>query len=147
MIKAPSSAPDPNPAEHAVAAGAALPTNWSARLKDSWQHLLNELFEEEGLDTIFSHVRNMLVGAALIAAGVFAARQMHKNEIYSVVDAAYVGYSVAVAGVLLLLLNLADGLRKLARRRHHIVLRVALIAIYLAVSVRIIQLVVIFRWG
>jgi hypothetical protein len=49
--------------------------------------------------------------------------------------------------VLLLLLNLADGLRRLARRRHHIALRVALIAAYVAVSVRIIQLMVIFRSG
>ena len=78
-----------------------------------------------------------LVGAAVIAAGVFAARQTHKSEIYSAVDAAYIGYLVAGAGVLLLLLSLADGLRRLARRRHHIALRVALIAIYLAVSLRI----------
>jgi hypothetical protein len=48
-------------------------------------------------------------------------------------------------GVVLLLLNLFDGLRRLARRRHHVALRIATIVVYLALSVRLMQVIVYFR--
>ena len=83
--------------------------------------------------------------AAIGAAGAFAARESDKSQLLSIADAAYIGYGAAFVGVLLLLLNLVDGLRRLARRRHHIVLRAVLIAIYVILSVRLAQLLFIFR--
>jgi hypothetical protein len=112
---------------------------------NSGRRLAQELFEEEGLDTIFAHVRNLVVASLIVAAGVFAARESDKSQLLSIADAAYIGYGAALVGVLLLLLNLVDGLRRLARRRHHIVLRAVLIAIYVILSVRLAQLLFIFR--
>ena len=116
----------------------------SERLKIGWQQLIHELFEEEGLDAVFSHVRKMLVATLVVSAGVFAAENYESSR-QRVFDASYVGYIVAGVGVLLVLLNLVDGLRRLARRRHHIVLRVTLIAIYLFVSIRLVQMLYAFR--
>jgi hypothetical protein len=109
------------------------------------RRLAQELFDENGLDTIFAHMRNLVVASLIVAAGAFAARESDKSQLLSVADAAYVGYGAAFVGVLLLLLNLVDGLRRLTRRRHHIDLRAVLIAIYVILSVRLAQLLFIFR--
>jgi len=122
-----------------------LLTGSNVPLRVAWRQLLRDLFDDEGLDKIFSHVRNMLVGTLVVSAGVFAA-ESHEGSARNVFDASYVGYMVAGFGVLLVLLNLADGLRRLARRRHHIVLRVTLISIYLFVSIRLAQMLFAFRY-
>ena len=43
--------------------------------------------------------------------------------------------------------GLLDGLRKLARRRHRTALRVAAILLYIAISIRLTQVIIYFRAG
>lgn len=57
----------------------------------------------------------------------------------------FAGFVVAAVGVLLLLLNLFDGLRSLATRKRHRALRWATVLVYLGLSVRLVQVFMLFR--
>ena len=116
--------------------------NASRRL---WRDLAAELFDRDGLDTVFSHARNVLTGAAIIAAGLYAARHLEDQLSVDLRTLHLAGYGVAAMGVLLLVLNLVDGLRRLAKRRHPLLLRCAAIFVYVVLSVRLTQVVIYFR--
>jgi hypothetical protein len=72
------------------------------------------LFDEGGVEQIFSHVRNLLIGTVVIAAGSYAIRQAPDVEIFGVakLDA---GIGVGAIGFVLVGLNLIDGLFKLTK--------------------------------
>src|SRR5262249_35710557 len=88
-----------------------------------------ELFDEAGLDTVFQHARNVLSGTVIVAAGLYAAHHLGPSLLPGMWTVHVAGYVVAAMGVVLLLLNLCDGLRRLARRRHHVALRIATIVV------------------
>lgn len=115
------------------------------RLQRFWSHLAVELFEEDGLSAVFTHARNVLTGAAVIAAGLYAARHLEKAGVPGMWKVHFAGYAVTALGAGLLLLNLLDGLRRLARRQHPAVLRLLAILAYLALSIRLTQVIVYFR--
>jgi hypothetical protein len=106
-----------------------------------------ELFDTDGLNTVFQHARNVLSGTMIIAAGMYAAHHLGASPLPGMWTLHLAGYVVTALGVVLLLLNLCDGLRRLSRRRHHLALRVATIVVYVALSVRLTQVIVYFRAG
>lgn len=57
----------------------------------------------------------------------------------------FAGYVVTAVGVLLMLFNLCDRLRSLARRQHPMVLRLAMVFAYLGLSVRLVHVFMLFR--
>jgi len=109
------------------------------------RQLSTELFEDEGLAAVFQHARNVLTGSMMVAAGLYAARHPNLPAQPDVTAAPFAGYVVAGIGVVLLVLNLCDGLRRLARRRHSMLLRAAAIVVYVALTLRLAQVVVHFR--
>jgi hypothetical protein len=113
--------------------------------KQAWDEVATELFDNDGLSTVFQHARNVLTGAAVVAAGMYAVNHMEKH-IAGMWKVHLAGYAVAVMGALLLALNLFDGLRRLARRRHRLLLRFLVIWAYVALSLRLVQVVIYFRW-
>jgi hypothetical protein len=113
--------------------------------KQMWRDITTELFDNEGLDTLFSHARNMLTCAAIIAAGLYAAHHMASQTVLQLPNAHVAGYVVAGFGIVMLGLNLLDGLRRLSRRRHPLLLRAAAIFVYIVLSVRLTQVIVYFR--
>ena len=115
---------------------------WTRELRQS---LARELFEEDGLATVFQHARNVLSGTVIVAAGLYAAHHLGSPQLPGMWTVHLAGYVVATMGVVLLLLNLGDGLRRLSRRRHHLALRLLIIVVYLALSVRLTQVIVYFR--
>ena len=121
----------------------------SAEVMDSVRELRHqlalELFDQDGLNTVFQHARNVLSGTLIVAAGLYAAHHLGGAPMPGMWTVHLAGYVVATLGVVLLVLNLCDGLRRLARRRHHVALRVATIVVYLALSVRLTQVIVYFR--
>lgn len=119
-------------------------TRWA---RESWRALAHELFEEDGLNTLFQHARNVLSSTVIVAAGLYAVHHVGSSLPAGLWTVHWAGYVVAMLGAVLLLLNLWDGLRRLARRRHHLALRVATIVLYLALSVRLTQVIVHFRGG
>ena len=113
------------------------------KLSDS--RLTRELFEEQGLDTLFTHARNVITCTVIIAAGVFATHHPLQAPTPATWTIHFAGYAVAAVGVVLLLLNLFDGLRSLARRRHPTLLRLAMVLAYVGLSVRLVQVFMLFR--
>lgn len=124
---------------------AAAPPSLLERLRCSWSALAEELFDRDGLDTVFSHARNVLTGTVIVAAGLYAIHHAETVPIPGMWTVHAAGYGVTLLGAVLLLLNLADGLRRLARKRHSLALRAVTILAYLAISVRLTQVIVYFR--
>jgi hypothetical protein len=122
------------------AAGALL--NWA---RQAWNDLATEMFEQNGLDTVFAHARNVLTGALIVAAGMYAAHHLGDTQLPGMWTVHVAGYAVAALGAVLLALNLADGLHRLAKRKHPLLLRLAAILIYVALSIRLAQVIVYFR--
>jgi hypothetical protein len=141
-----------------MSARTAQPAPWLTRLRarsaatvdwarQTQRGVAHELFDEQGLSTVFQHARNVLSGTMIIAAGMYAAHHLGASPLPGMWTLHVAGYVVTAIGIVLLLLNLCDGLRRLARRRHHLALRVATIVIYVALSVRLTQVIVYFRAG
>jgi len=133
-------------------AAAVRDTEWHARIataarcmRETRRAVVQELFEEQGLNTVFQHARNVLSGTVIVAAGLYAAHHIGSAPVPGMWTVHLAGYVVATLGVALLVLNLCDGLHRLARRRHHLALRIATIVLYLALSVRLTQVIVYFR--
>jgi len=110
--------------------------------QETRRNVAHELFDEDGVSAVFQHARNVLSGTIIVAAGLYAAHHVGTSALPGLHVA---GYVVATIGAVLLLLNLCDGLRRLSRRRHHMALRVATIVLYIALSVRLTQVIVYFR--
>jgi hypothetical protein len=117
-------------------------TEW---LKELWSDLATELFDQKGLDTVFSHARNVVTGAVIVAAGTCATHYSGNTPLPGGWSLHFAGYVVTAVGVLLLLLNLLSGLRSLARRRHPRLLRALTILLYIGLSVRLAQVLVLVR--
>ena len=113
--------------------------------RETQRNVAHELFDEDGLNIVFQHARNVLSGTVIVAAGMYAAHHLGASVLPGMWTLHVAGYVVTGLGIVLLLLNLCDGLRRLARRRHHLALRIATIVIYLALSVRLTQVIVYFR--
>lgn len=128
-----------DPCLHRVARG------WLDRLRALRQNLVNELFDEEGLATIFQHARNLLTSAMLLAAGLYAAHHVEQPLPPGMWTVHLAGYGVSALGAVLMLLNLFDGLRRLARRQHSAWLRWPVIVFYVAMTLRLTQVLVYFR--
>ena len=103
------------------------------------------LFERGGLHAIFEHARNAIVATLLIAAGLEASKRTDDLGLVGVISPMIAGYFVAGIGCVLIVLNFIDGFRKLAKLQWNILLQVALSLAYLFASVRIVQLIVLWR--
>ena len=110
-----------------------------------WDAIVALLFDHDAFDAVFTHARNVLTGAAVVAAGLYAVHHVGDGNLHGMWNVHIAGYVVAAVGALLLLLNLIDGLRKLAQRRHHLLLRAATIVLYCVISMRLTQVIIYFR--
>jgi hypothetical protein len=115
------------------------------RAREFWHDLATEMFDQNGLDTFFAHARNVLTGTLIVAAGMYAAHQLGDAQLPGMWTVHVAGYAIAALGAALLALNLADGLHRLAKRKHPLVLRRVAIGVYVALSIRLAQVIVYFR--
>lgn len=120
----------------------------ATRLQRARRQASRELFEHEGLDALFKSARNLLTGAVIVAAGLHAA---HHEGPASLPVAQWTlqraGWLVLAIGIAMLALNLIDGLRRLSQRRSHLALRVFVTVLYLGLTLRLTQVIVLFRYG
>lgn len=115
------------------------------QVKQVWEAVVTQVFDRAGLEAIFMHARNVLTGAAVVAAGLYAVKHVGNERLGGLLGIHLAGHVVAFVGAGLLALNLLDGLRKLARRRHHLLLRIATILVYVVISMRLTQVIIYFR--
>lgn len=117
-------------------------THWLQRARES---LIEELFDNDGLTAVFTHARNVLTGAAVLAAGLYAVYHIGNSPLPGMWTVHFAGYGIATFGAILLGLNLFDGMRKLARRKQHRVLNLIVLLFYIGLSVRLTQVILYFR--
>lgn len=103
------------------------------------------LLDEGGLKDLFDHVRNLLMATLIIAAGAYVIKQAVSIELLGVLYDEFAGYIVLAIGGLLALLNALNGLHQLNKQHWHIGIRIVIIVLYVVATVRLIQLVVVFR--
>ena len=119
--------------------------NRGARLRALRQQLAGDLFEQDGLNVIFQLARNVLAATFILSCGLNASQHPERIAGLATWTTRNAGYVVFGLGVVLLLLNLWDGLRRLRRLNYAPVLR-ALAAIgYVAISLRLVEAIAVFR--
>jgi hypothetical protein len=94
---------------------------------------------------IFSHVEKIIIGTLIISAGAHVSTADPAIELFGYLRHGLVGRGVELFGVILLVLNFMDGLYKLARLDWHVAYQILMTFCYIALSVRLIQLILAFR--
>jgi hypothetical protein len=94
---------------------------------------------------IFSHVEKLIVGTLIISAGAHVSSNEPAIVLFGYLRHGLVGRGVELFGVALLLLNFVDGLYKLAKLNWHTAYQIVMTFCYIALSVRLVQLILAFR--
>lgn len=114
-------------------------------MRGAWQTLRTALFERGGFTAIFDHTRNLVVATIFVAAGADALKHPASSIFLGVVSIQFASYLIMAAGLLLITLNLMDGLNKLSKVRRPIGWRIILVIVYLIFSLRMAQMIIAFR--
>ncbi|CAD6537926.1 hypothetical protein ACFQ3P_37490 [Paraburkholderia sabiae] len=109
------------------------------------QSVTQALFDRGGLKAAFEHVRNLVIATVLVAAGFETIKRFDVIDFPGLSNPRFAGYVVAGIGCALIVLNLLAGLRQLSRLRWHFALQTALTIIYMVFSLRMVQLIILFR--
>ncbi|MBD8099730.1 hypothetical protein IFR08_22770 [Pseudomonas fluorescens] len=110
-------------------------------MRTLWTRYL-ALLENDLSTQIFDNVKNLLVCALLFAAGTNAL--VGPRELFIGMFASHVaGWGLIILSTVLMLLNISDGIRRMAKLRYHLVLQLLLILIYVVVAERMVEIV----WG
>jgi hypothetical protein len=94
---------------------------------------------------IFGHVEKMIIGTLIISAGAHVSSNEPAIVLFGYLRHGLIGRGVMLFGVILLVLNFLDGLCKLARLDWHAAYQIVMTFCYIALSVRLIQLILAFR--
>lgn len=116
------------------------------QVRARWLAFYSEYIEPVSKD-IFSHVEKLVIGTLIISAGAHVSSNEPAIVLFGYLRHGLIGRGVMLFGVILLLLNFLDGLYKLARLNWHIAYQILMTVLYVALSVRLIQLILAFRGG
>ena len=94
---------------------------------------------------LFSYVERMIIGTLIVSAGAHVSSNEPAILLFGYLRHGLVGRGVELFGVILLLLNFLDGLYKLARLDWHTAYQIAMTICYIAMSARLVQLILAFR--
>jgi hypothetical protein len=100
---------------------------------------------EQASKEIFSHVEKVIIGTLIVSAGAHVSSADPAIEMFGYLRHSLVGRGIELFGIVLLILNFLDGLYKLARLNWHLAYQIAMTLLYVALSVRLIQLILAFR--
>ena len=106
-------------------------------------------FYAENVEPIFeeivSHVEKIIIGTLIISAGAHVSSNEPAIQLFGYLRHSLVGRGVMLIGIIILLLNFIDGLYKLAKVNWHVAWQIVMSVFYIALSVRLIQLILAFR--
>jgi hypothetical protein len=117
-----------------------------AEVRAKWLAFYSEHVEPVSKE-IFSHVEKLIIGTLIVSAGAHVSSSEPAIVLFGYLRHGLIGRGVMLFGVILLLLNFVDGLYKLARLNWHIAYQTVMAILYIALSVRLIQLILAFRGG
>lgn len=112
-------------------------------MKKWWKQYL-ALLDQDLSAKVFDNIKNLLVCALLFAAGTSALHGEH-SVFLGLLDVRVTGWGLIVISAILMLLNISDGLHRVARLRYHTVIQVAVGIAYLIIALRIVEIVWSFR--
>jgi hypothetical protein len=104
----------------------------------------NSALDRGLIKQVFDHIRNYLICAFILAIGTTELRQQER-EFFDLIPATYAGWGVISLAAMLISLNLYDGIRRISKSKYHFVFTIALILLYLFLSVRVIEMAWDFR--
>ena len=105
---------------------------------------LFDVFDVNNTKAVFDHIRNLLMCALLIAAGVFEGQQ-RIGLISDFNTSPFVGWGLIFIGVVLALINLRVGLSQLSKLAYHRLWMALVLAAYVVASVRAVVVLTAFR--
>jgi type IV secretory pathway VirB2 component (pilin) len=117
-----------------------------SELKARW-HSFYSSHVEHVFKELFSHVEKMIVGTVIVSAGAHVSSTEPWIELFGYLRHGLIGRGVMLFGVILLLLNFLDGLYKLSKLNWHVAYQIVMTILYVALSIRLIQLILAFRGG
>jgi hypothetical protein len=94
-----------------------------------------------------SHIEKLIIGTLIVSAGAHVSSDEPSIQLFGYLRHSLVGRGVMLIGVIILALNFIDGLYKLAKVNRHLAWQIVMSLFYIAVSVRLIQLILAFRGG
>ena len=115
-----------------------------ADIRDRWLAFYSAHMEQTSKE-IFSHVEKVIIGTLIVSAGAHVSSADPAIELFGYLRHSLVGRGIELFGIILLVLNFLDGLTKLARLNWHLAYQIAMTLLYVALSVRLIQLILAFR--
>jgi hypothetical protein len=113
-------------------------------LRSKWLTFYAEHVEPASKE-IFGYVEKMIIGTLIVSAGAHVSSTEPAIVLFGYLRHGLVGRGIEVFGVVLLVLNFLDGLYKLAKLDWHAVYQIVMAICYVALSVRLIQLILAFR--
>ena len=96
---------------------------------------------------MISHIEKLIIGTLIVSAGAHVSSDEPSIQLFGYLRHSLVGRGVMLIGVIILALNFIDGLYKLAKVNRHLAWQIVMSFFYIAVSVRLIQLILAFRGG
>ena len=94
---------------------------------------------------IFSHVEKMIIGTLIVSAGAHVSSTEPAIVLFGYLRHGLIGRGVELFGLVLLFLNFLDGLYKLSKVQWHIAWQIVMSICYIALSIRLIELIMAFR--
>ena len=113
-------------------------------LRSKWLTFYAEHIEPATKE-MFGYVEKMIIGTLIVSAGAHVSSNEPAIVLFGYLRHGLVGRGVMLFGVILLVLNFLDGLYKLARLDWHVAYQIVMTFCYVALSVRLIQLILAFR--
>ncbi len=112
-------------------------------MRKFWKRYL-DLLDGDLNTKVFDNVKNLVVCALLFAAGTNVLRSQH--EVFmGLMGASITGWTLIGISALLMLLNISDGLNRLAKVRHHRAVQTLFCVVYLILAFRLVEIVWDFR--
>jgi hypothetical protein len=105
---------------------------------------LNTAIDRGVIKQIFDHIRNYMICAFILAVGTTELRQP-ENQFFDLIPSGQAGLGVISIAILLILVNLYDGIRRISRSKYHVSFIAALVLIYFFLSIRVVEMAWDFR--
>jgi hypothetical protein len=113
-------------------------------IRNKWLTFYAEHIEPASRE-MFGYVEKMIIGTLIVSAGAHVSSNEPAIVLFGYLRHGLIGRGVMLFGVILLVLNFLDGLYKLARLDWHVAYQAVMTICYVALSVRLIQLILAFR--
>jgi hypothetical protein len=110
-------------------------------MRKIWRRYL-DLLDQDLNTKVFDNVKNLLVCALLFAAGSNALNG-NQQIFLGLWGSQLTGLGLITVSAVLMVMNISDGLHRLAKLRYHILLQVFFCLLYLIIAVRVVEMV----WG